>query len=281
LELMLLMPNTVFFAWQLDTPSEQNKDFIWKALEQATASTEVQASPASPELSPRPESDTSGVPGSPNIVETIFKRIRNCAVFVADLTFTTTANSGKFSPNPNVLIELGYAARSIGWERTILVINERYGGAEHLPFDILQHRWPIEYRMSEYTKVGLKRFDQLSTALATAIANCQQHSLERATEMANSLDTATIAIVAQYEEADFIDMLLPAKTVIELLTGLDHISAIRHLISIGALHITHSPTVGYAWTYDGRCMIEVLRQKQPQLLRVIRDHLCGNAAQVP
>lgn len=67
-------------------------------------------------MTPRPESDTGGVPGSPNIIETVFGRIRDCAIFVADLTFTSKTESGKLSPNPNVLIELGYAARSIGWE---------------------------------------------------------------------------------------------------------------------------------------------------------------------
>jgi hypothetical protein len=122
------MEHTAFFAWQLDTPPDQNKTFIWNALHEATAAA---ASSAIPEQSPRPESDTGGVPGSPNIVETIFKRIRNCAFFVADLTFTAKSDSGKLVPNANVLIELGYAARSIGWERTILVLNQSYGKASH------------------------------------------------------------------------------------------------------------------------------------------------------
>ena len=263
------MANTVFFAWQLDTPSDQNKTFIWNALNRATETAEASA-PV--ESSPRPESDTGGVAGSPNIVETIFRRIRDCAIFVADLTFTAKTDAGKLSPNPNVLIELGYAARSVGWERTILVINEKYGKANCLPFDILQHRWPIEYRLSEHTTVGEKRFDQLSDALTSAIASCQQHSLDRAKEMADSLDTATIDIVAHYEQVNFIDMKLPAKTMGEVLTGLDHILAIRQLISLGALRITHSPTVGYAWTYDGRRMIDVLKTKQPRLLDMVRSH---------
>jgi len=263
------MSNTVFFAWQLDTPSDQNKTFIWNALKRATETADASASL---ESSPRPESDTSGVAGTPNIVETIFRRVRDCAVFVADLTFTAKTETGKLSPNPNVLIELGYAARSVGWERTILVINEKYGKASCLPFDILQHRWPIEYRMSEHSTVGEKRFDQLSDALTAAIASCQQHTLERAEEMADSLDTATIDIVAQYDQASFIDMKLPAKTMGELLTGLDHILAIRQLVSLGALRVTHSPTVGYAWTYDGRCMIEALKRKQPHLLQLVRNH---------
>lgn len=266
------MAHTVFFAWQLDTPSEHNKTFIWNAL---TAATNSAGSPAALEESPRPESDTGGVPGSPNIVETIFKRIRNCAFFIADVTFTAKTDSGKLVPNPNVLIELGYAARSIGWERTILTLNQTYGRAKHLPFDILQHRWPIEYRMSERTTVGDRRFDQLSDALTAAITSCEQHVLSRAEEMADSLDTATIDIIGQYENAPFIDMRLPAKTMGELLGGLDHILAIRQLISIGALRVTHMPTIGYEWTYDGRRMIEVLKRKQPMILHALRAHRQG------
>lgn len=263
------MAHTAFFAWQLDTPAEQNKTFIWNAL---TAATNSAGSLAVPEESPRPESDTGGVAGSPNIVETVFTRIRNCAFFIADLTFSAKTESGKLVPNPNVLIELGYAARSIGWERTILVLNQAYGKAKYLPFDILQHRWPIEYQMSERTVVGERRFEQLSDALAAAITSCEQHMLSRAEEMADSLDTATIDIVGRYENASFIDMRLPAKTMGQVITGLDHILAIRQLISIGALRVTHTPTVGYTWTYDGRRMIETLVRKQPKLLEVVRMH---------
>ena len=265
------MANTVFYAWQLDTPSEQNRTFIWNALVQAVKPLHVVGDI---EASPRPETDTGGVSGSPNIIETIFKRIRNCSIFVADLTFTAKSERGKLSPNPNVLIELGYAARSVGWERTILVINEKYGSAQNLPFDILQHRWPIEYRMSENTKVGERRFDQLSEAVKSAIESCQKATLERADEMADSLDTATIDIIAQYEYADSIDIRLPAKTMGTLLSGLDHILAIRQLISLGALRVSY-PDVGYIWTYDGRRMIEALKRKHPLILDAVRPDRQG------
>jgi hypothetical protein len=90
--------------------------------------------------------------------------------------------------------------------------------------------------------------------------------------MADSLDTATIDIISQYENTSFIDMRLPSKTMGELLVGLDHILAIRQLISIGALRVTHMPTIGYKWTYDGRRMIEALVRKQPKILEMLRMH---------
>ena len=92
------MSNTVFFAWQLDTPSEQNKAFIWNALIDAIQTTNPSAHP---ELSPRPEADTQGVPGTPNIVETIFNRIRACSVFVADISCVGSTPRGKKMPNPH------------------------------------------------------------------------------------------------------------------------------------------------------------------------------------
>src|SRR4051794_31773997 len=115
------MANTVFFAWQLDTTSEGNKAFIWSALQKAAVDC---ANNTQPEMSPRPERDTQGLAGTPNIVETIFRRIRECSMFVADVSFVAATAAGKKMPNPNVMLELGFAVRSIGWERTILVFND-------------------------------------------------------------------------------------------------------------------------------------------------------------
>lgn len=262
------MAHSAFFAWQLDTPAEHNKKFIWDALVEATSQTTVNAIP---EASPRPESDATGVPGSPNIIATIFERIRECALFIADLTFVAETANGKKIPNPNVTIELGYAARSVGWDRTILVLNNANGEAKDLPFDILQHRWPIEYRITEKTKVGARRFEKLTEALAAAIRDCEQHILSRAREMADGLDTATVDFVARNENAGFIEMPLPPKTMGETLTGLDHILTVRRLIELGALKVVDRPYIGYAWTYDGRRMIDALKSAHGPILEGMRN----------
>jgi hypothetical protein len=49
--------------------------------------------------------DTKGVPGSPPIVDTIFRKIDGTAIFVPDLTFVGKRADGRPTPNPNVLIE--------------------------------------------------------------------------------------------------------------------------------------------------------------------------------
>lgn len=263
------MPNTIFFAWQLDTSSEQNKDFIWKALQDAAINL---ADKAQPELSPRPEKDTEGVSGNPNIVQTIFKRIRECSIFVADLTFIAETTKGKKTPNPNVLLELGYAARSIGWDRTILVMNSAFGSGADLPFDILQHRWPIEYRLTEQTQVRDKRYASLRDVFVDALKACEEYTLTRAKEMFLALDTATFELVALFEHTSIIPIPLPAKTMGDHLIGLQRNLAFRRLVDLGAVRVIAEPEVGYAWTVDGRRMIREINTAQPNLLNILRTH---------
>ncbi len=90
--------------------------------------------------------DTMGVPGSPDIGDTIFEKIDRCDVFIADATLINSKSSKyRLTPNPNVLIELGYAIKAVGWDHIIILQCEDYGNVEDLPFDI-NHR-----RISKFT----------------------------------------------------------------------------------------------------------------------------------
>jgi hypothetical protein len=124
---------TVFYSWQSDSPSHLNRTFIEKALHealkrlQADATLENALRDATVEL----DKDTQGVAGSPPIAETILQKIEECAVFVADLSFVGCSNNG-FSntsgnprqfPNPNVLMEYGYALRCHSHPRTTIRIH--------------------------------------------------------------------------------------------------------------------------------------------------------------
>lgn len=85
--------------------------------------------------------DTVNVPGSPDIGDTIFEKIDCCDLFIADITLINDKNSGyRRTPNPNVMIELGYAIRALAWERIILLQCNDYGDIEELPFDINHRR---------------------------------------------------------------------------------------------------------------------------------------------
>jgi hypothetical protein len=87
------------------------------------------------------------VPGSPPIVETILRKIDNAAVFVPDLTFVGVRADNRPTPNPNVLIEYGWALKSLTYARIVPVMNIAFGKptAESMPFDMRHLRYPITY----------------------------------------------------------------------------------------------------------------------------------------
>jgi hypothetical protein len=217
--------------------------------------------------------DTQGLPGTPNIVQAIFERISNCSVFVADISFVARSAGGRCISNPNVLIELGYAARSIGWDRTILVLNSAFGAAADLPFDILQHRWPIEYRVTAETQVKERRADELRQSLSTAIVGCQNHVLARAREMAAQLDAECLGFIGQFEKSTIIEIELPALTMGEFMVGINRNLVVRRLMELGALEVlAPERQFGYRWTRDGLLMINEVRKWHPNLLHTVREH---------
>lgn len=146
------MAERVFYSWQSDLPNNINRGFIEDALKKAI----VQLGRDDDELfipqrNLEIDKDTKGVPGSPPIADTIFEKISNCSVFVADLTFVGTTTDGCPIPNPNVLIEYGYAQAKRGHLRIVGVMNAAYGNPdwETLPFNLRHKKWPIAYTLTE------------------------------------------------------------------------------------------------------------------------------------
>ena len=136
-------PINVFFSWQSDSPSKTNLSFIEDCLKKAVKEIAKENSTVI-----TVDRDTKGVGGTPGIVDTIFQKIRSCDVFVWDGTIIN--ESPRYSPNPNVLIELGYAFAIVGEGRIIGIMNEANGiGPENLPFDLVHRRWPIRYNLDE------------------------------------------------------------------------------------------------------------------------------------
>ena len=116
----------VFYAWQSDRPNSLCRGLIRGALDQAmkTLNAELDIEEADRvEI----DQDIAGVPGSPNIAETILRKIRDCDAFVPDLTFMPFEKSQRHTPNPNVLIEYGYALGTVGDQRIVGVLNEAFG----------------------------------------------------------------------------------------------------------------------------------------------------------
>lgn len=173
------MPLTIFYSWQSDTPNAINRGFIEDALTKAikltTKKIEIQNAIREDEV--ELDKDTQGVPGTPPIVETIFKKIDNCLIFVPDLTFVGQASNGRMLPNPNVLIEYGWALKSISYFRIIPVMNTAFGEPTNtnMPFDMRHLRNPIKYHLTADNKedarvnVKLNLIKALSDAIETII----------------------------------------------------------------------------------------------------------------
>lgn len=124
------MKVSIFYSWQSDLPSKTNRyfieDSIKKSLKEINGDNRMVACI---------DRDTKDEFGSPDIRNSIFQKINHSKFFVCDVSLTDDK-----IPNPNVLIELGYAIKTIGWNKILCLFNTRTGNIEELPFDINHNR---------------------------------------------------------------------------------------------------------------------------------------------
>jgi hypothetical protein len=173
---------TVFYSWQSDTPSNLNRSFIEKSLIEALKRLHSDATleNALRDTTVELDKDTKGVAGSPPIADTILKKIEECAVFVADFTFvgesmnglTNTSGHPRLFPNPNVLIEYGYALRCHSHAALVGIMNSAFGkpSSDSLPFDLRHLRWPITYHLADASDPGKPdQFERLVETLVNAL----------------------------------------------------------------------------------------------------------------
>lgn len=136
--------STVFYSWQSDLEPATHRTFIEdaleKALKQLARDDEVYQPPR------EVDKDTAGVAGSPHIAETIFSKISAASACVFDVSIVLRSSEDKRRafPNPNVLVELGYALKAHPDARVIMVMDSLTGEPEELPFD-LRFRRVLKY----------------------------------------------------------------------------------------------------------------------------------------
>lgn len=160
----LIMNNTIFYSWQSDLPNDSNRGFIESCLKKASKKIS-NISPFSIDFVV--DRDTKNETGTPDIADSIFKKIAKAKIFVADISIINSDYSGRKSPNPNVLLELGYASRFLGWDKIFCFYNLDYGNFEDLPFDLKQKR-PITYSLKG--KVKNDEREKLSKIVADFIS---------------------------------------------------------------------------------------------------------------
>ena len=129
----------IFYSWQSDDKSSQNTLNI--ALQNAVDDLSDKGIRIDIDYS------TLGESGMPSIDQTILRKIDACDIFLADITpivtYQRTLGNGqqikKEVPNPNVLLELGYAMSALGVGYVIVAAHQGNWISANLPFDINHH----------------------------------------------------------------------------------------------------------------------------------------------
>lgn len=185
----------VFYSWQSDLPNSTNRTFIENALKKAAKTIKDDETI---EIEPVIERDTQGVAGSPEIARTIFQKIEQADIFVCDISIINLNTSGRLTPNPNVLIELGFAIHALGEKRIVMVLNKAYGDPELLPFD-LRTRRNMAYKL-------LPEMDDRSAV---------RKSLE------NDLTNALLAIFREQDSTTLAETIKPLSLVEQVKTAIE------------------------------------------------------------
>lgn len=136
----------IFYSWQSDI--KQNDKFVQDCI--ADAIKNINSTDSEYKI----DRDTLNKNGTPDIPNTVFNKIADeIDIFISDISIInkkhrTTSNNLRLTPNPNVLLELGFAASAILWDNIICVMNIAYGLPDELPFD-MRYRKPITFDIPE------------------------------------------------------------------------------------------------------------------------------------
>lgn len=163
---------TLFYSWQSDIRNNSIHTCIEKAIKEVKRKFEKDIN-----LEINIDRDTRNTTGSPAISSTIFNKIDIADIFICDVTLVNKNWLNKIlkyriTPNPNVLIELGYAINQIGWERVICINDLQYSNPEELPFDIRGHKIISFNSLEDNFKESLK--SQLLFSISTIIKDYEQ-----------------------------------------------------------------------------------------------------------
>ncbi len=267
------MEYPVFYSWQNDLPKKCNRTFIREALDEAVRNV---TSEGQVEDSPRVDSGMEGIAGSPEVASVMFDKIDRCALFVADTSLVgaivpaSPDDETKKVPNPNVSLEMGYAAARIGWDRIICVMNERYGLRKELPFDVRNRRFPIDYtldpdNMDKNAKVKADLIGWLTTAISTAVQN-ENRAVDDAIER---LDSQCIKILSTNCQTLYFHVAEP-KNRGEQLDAVFVMNAIARLLDLRIIRYNFARNdVGHLWAYHWTYLGKRVLKKMGWCLRSI------------
>jgi len=156
----------IFWSWQSDHDGKISRFFIRNCFNDAikNISDELEL-----ETHERPEldHDVKDVDGPAVIIDSITNKIDSSDHFIADITPIARTDKGKAVPNPNVMIELGYALATMEVNEITLIANTHYyRGPDDLPFDLKG-------------RTGVKTYELSPTASSTEIKRAKKTQTKR------------------------------------------------------------------------------------------------------
>ncbi|HTJ50044.1 MAG TPA: hypothetical protein VL443_11355 [Cyclobacteriaceae bacterium] len=201
----------IFYSWQSDLPNKTNRGFIEDCIQKAIKKIH---NADKFELLLNLDRDTNGEAGTPDIADTIFSKIKSSHIFIADISIITLKGKGRKTPNPNVLVELGFAAGILGWENIICIYNSAMGQIEDLPFD-LRSRRPIIYFQNDTLEEEVKNIlvSKIEKAIKSIDYNLTAEVKELKTAFFNESDRAKHLVNSkpEYWELQLIEELVRNK----------------------------------------------------------------------
>lgn len=144
----------IFYSWQSDLPGSKTRYFIRECIDEA-----IKDAGKSEAIDAVRDEATKGLTGSPDIITSIYSKIDECDMVIADVSLcfkrdVTKDGQEKYSPNPNVMLELGYAVKTLSWERVLCISNTDFGS--DYPFDI-DHNRQTSFSLDGKDKKAVRR----------------------------------------------------------------------------------------------------------------------------
>lgn len=256
--------DTVFYSWQSDRP--ETRSLIESTLDAAIQNLNRDLTV---EEALRLDQDTKGVAGWPDISSEILSKIEACQVFVADITpINGPKTNHKITPNPNVLLELGFAlGTGMREKRIICVVNTDYlpnGDLSKLPFD-LRSRRPIAFSLNTKLRPPshqdiqeVERF--LTTSLEDAIGLIM-NTADQEDALSAIYERYSLTVESHLILAKLTDRVIASEQMLPVRVDNENLEAIRTELQLDASlfirELTRLDREGYieytAWHDQQRC----------------------------
>lgn len=188
----------LFFSWH-SSYKETNKNFLTEILKEL-----------SQEFGYDFRSDTRAVTGHVEVTETILREISQASIYICDVT---VINIDQKLCNSNVMLELGHALHSVGSSNIICVLNLAHGTCEQLPFNLVHHRWPVQYTLLELsTRNDVKK--KLKSELKQIVENIDINSTNFVEKTIRKIDQFSFDIMSEAGCKDYLSLNPPSDSMI-------------------------------------------------------------------